>query len=430
MSKTSQILFSLLFIAGISINSFAQTISELSFYAPLPSTFDMDYINDHLVISQQYLITADVSDPTDPQLIGSVLYPGNYAYHIAAEGYHAYMAMGNNGIFAVYNIFNFATPWMTGSVSIPATSFSLAGDLFPHGNFVYLAGFDSLYVVEVSDSSNPHVINRQQIQDVGFGGAGEMNIVDSTLFITTPIALQVFDISIPSNPALLTSVTNTHAYSKGIAVDTAGKRIFLPWANALATYAGYDALDVSDPAAPVFLFSDSISFSGGDFGETVYHSNVLFISKGGGVNAFDVTPFDHHYVTSFTGSNVANSSVALDIRDSVFYNARGSGFEVLLYSGGFPTSMHEVNREINSLQLYPNPLSSTAEEINISLNKTISNAEIIVQNTLGEVEMIISGRNLAAGISRIVFPQPLSSGIHFIRISSEQEYYNDRFIVE
>src|SRR6185295_3115378 len=77
----------------------SQTISQLSFFAPLPSTFDMVYSEDHLVISQQYLITVDVSDPTDPQMVGSVLYPGSYAYQIDVEGNHAYMAMGGNGIF-------------------------------------------------------------------------------------------------------------------------------------------------------------------------------------------------------------------------------------------------------------------------------------------------------------------------------------------
>lgn len=418
------------FIFAITKNTFSQTITELSFFAPLISTFDMDYINDHLIISQQYLITVDVSDPEDPQLAGSALYPGSYAYQVAAEGTHAYMAMGGNGIFAVYNISDFSMPWMTGSVTIPSTAFLGAGDLAPHGDVVFMAGFDTLFVVDVSDSSSPNVISTQEIQEVGFGGAGAMGIVDSTLFISTPIALQVYNITDPQNPVFVTSFANPHSGQQGLAVDTPGKRVFLPWVNPLATHLGYDAIDISNPAAPVILFSDSTEFGSGDYGETAYYNNVLFISKGGGVNAFDVSPFNHHYVTSYSGPNVANSTVALDIRDSVFYNVRGGGFEVLLYSGGFPTGMNESSDGSFDLQVFPNPIISATSQLNFYLNESLDHADVMILNSLGEKVVAMENISFKSGQVKIILSQLLPKGMYFVTVKGRDQLLTRKLIVQ
>jgi hypothetical protein len=431
MKKLIRMAVLLSFIFGITKKTFSQTITELSFFSPLVSTFDMDYINDHLVISQQYLYTIDVSDPQNPQVAGQTLYPGSYAYQVAAEGNHVYMAMGGNGVFAVYNISNFSMPWLTGSVSIPSTAFLGTGDLAPHGNVVYMAGFDTLYVVDVSDSSSPHVISTQVIQDIGFGGAGAMCIIDSTLFVTTPIALQVFNITDPQNPAFVTSFANTHSSQKGIAADTIGKRVFLPWVNTFSTHTGYDALDISNPASPALLFSDSTTFGGGDFGETAYYNNVLFVSQGGGVNAFDVSPFNHHFVTSFTGQNVPNASVALDIRDSVFYNARGGGFEVLLYSGGFPTVVNDKPEQpFSSLQFLPNPVAATMTELNFSLSSSIADAHVEIRNSLGEDVEVLPHLSFTKGFVRLALSHALSPGMYFVTLINSDQSFTGKVMVE
>ena len=36
--------------------------------------------------------------------------------------------------------------------------------------------------------------------------------------------------------------------------------------------------DIQDPAVPTYLFSDSSEFGGGDFGNTNYYKNILYIS--------------------------------------------------------------------------------------------------------------------------------------------------------
>jgi len=419
MDRPSRVAFLLACLVVIGIKSFSQTISQLSFVAPLISTFDMDYINDHVIITQQKLLIYDVTDPANPDKVGSATYPGDYAYQVTAEGNRAYMGMGNGGIFAVYDISDFTNPSLTGSVPIPATSFTLSGDIIPFGNHVFLAGFDSLYVINVSDSSAPFVISKQVINDPGFSGSGAMGLVDSTLLITTPIALQIFDVSDPASPAFINSLPNSHSGQKGIAVDTSGKRIFLPWVNSLSTHVGYDAVDISNPLLPALLFADSTTFGSGDYGEVTYYNNILIISKGGGVNAFDASPFNHHFVTSFTGQDVANSTVALDIRDSIFYNARGSGLEVLLYEGGFPTAINEISHN-SKFQLYPNPVAVGSSYISFILNEAITGGTMTISNALGEEVSRFENTFYNTGVNTMALPL-LSPGIYIITIQNKEQ---------
>jgi len=65
----------------------AQVISQLSFYSPLISTFDMKYINDHLVVAQNGLLIFDVTNPKNkPQLVAQTTYPGSTAYSVKCTG--------------------------------------------------------------------------------------------------------------------------------------------------------------------------------------------------------------------------------------------------------------------------------------------------------------------------------------------------------
>lgn len=325
-------LYALLF----TVNSKAQVISQLSFYSPLINTFDMKYTDDHLVVSQNGLLIFDVSDPAKkPQLVAQTSYPGSTARAIGVQNNYAYMAFGNNGIFAVYDISSFSSPVLKGSVAIPAASFYIYGDVEPHGNYVYLSGFDSLYVVDVSNPLFPSIANALPVAHNDFNGAENMAIEGSSLFIKTPLSIQVYDITDAANPSLISSINYLHAYNNEIAADTVNHRIFLSWATVLKDFTGYDAYDVSNPAAPKFLFSDSTEFSSGDFGiiDYSYFNNVVFVSRGGSINAFDVTSAAQHgFVTNFSGEDIPNASVSIQTRDSVFFHSRGGGIEVLKYS--------------------------------------------------------------------------------------------------
>src|ERR1700687_6190454 len=99
----------------------SQTITQLSFYSSI-SIFDMKYINNHLVVSQNGFLVFDVTNTSAISLVGQSAFPDGAAHAIAAQGNNAYMAEGNNGLFAVYNISNFSAPHLTGSVTISSAT--------------------------------------------------------------------------------------------------------------------------------------------------------------------------------------------------------------------------------------------------------------------------------------------------------------------
>jgi len=313
----------------------AQVISQLSFYSPLISTFDMKYTNNHLVVSQNGLLIFDVTNPNDkPKLVAQTSYPGSTAYTIDVHGSNAYMAHGNNGIFAVYDISNFNAPVLKGSVPIPATSFYVYGDIEPYGNYVYVSGVDSLYIVDVSNPSSPFVANAIGVAHTQFNGAEEIAIERNTLFLRTPFSIYAYNITDPVLPRVTDTIPNSHAYNNGLAVDTINHRLFSPWLTALQDFTGFDTYDVSDPSQIHLLFSDSIAPGSGDFGviDYSYFNNVVFISRSGSINAFNVSDSAHGFVTDFSGEDIPNASVSIQVRDSVLFHARGGGIEVLKYS--------------------------------------------------------------------------------------------------
>ena len=308
----------------------SQTITQLSFYSSI-SIFDMKYINNHLVVSQNGLLVFDVTNPSRIALVGQASFPDGVAHSIAAQGNYAYMAEGNNGLFAVYNISNFNAPHLTGSVSIPNAS----GGLVPHGNYVYITGIDSVFVVDVSNPSSPQVIKKVFMPQAGVAGGGAIRIDGHSLFIMTTSSLKVFDISNPANPVFTTSVAFSHYLEQGLSADTVNHRLFLPWITPVdPQFMGYDAYDVSNPSSPVFLFRDSTAGGSGGFGISAYSytNNVVYLSEFGTVVAFDASSANHKFLTSFHGVAVANGIVAMDVKDSVFFDAKGGGIEVLKYT--------------------------------------------------------------------------------------------------
>jgi hypothetical protein len=405
---------------SLYIPAFSQTITELGFFAPLPSTFEMTSRNNYLFITQQGLKVFDVSNPGSPQQVGAAPYPGSYAYQIALNGNYIYLAEGGSGYFSVYNISNPLLPVLSGSVVIPSTAFVTGGDLLVVDSTAYMTGFDSLYIVNVATPSAPDFISAMQVVDTSFGSASSLAVNQNSLFVLHSSGIAVYDISSPWSPVLLDTIPRTHAYHNGLTVDTINNRLFSPWLSTLQTHLGYDAYDISNPSAPVFLFSDSIPFIGGEFGITDYYSNLLVISNGGGVHMFDVSATTHGYITSFSGTNVANSNVSVEFRDSVFYNARRGGFEILQYNGGFPTALNNASSIRNEINIHPNPAGD-----NFFVAGAIQNAELKIFDLTGR---IVYNQIVASSNQQI--NSHLAPGIYFVKVENKKKEYSQRLVIQ
>ena len=422
--KTSCLLL-LFMLIGLS-PVIAQTISQLGFYVPLPSTFEGKYVNNHLLIAQQGLRVIDVTNANSPSLTGSATYPGSYAYQIAVSGSHAYMAEGGSGYFSVYDITNINSPQISGLTVIPSTSFMTGGDLIVYNNTAYMTGGDSLYVVDVSVPSAPALITSLAVMNPGFQGGGELAVHSNTLYLMTPLALNVYDISNAISPVYISGIMHNHGYNQGLAIDSTGNRLFATWKSSLQTHMGYNCFDIASAQSPIFLFADSITSSNGEFGLCAYWQNVLLVTESGSVNAFNVTSAaNHSFISDFSGQNVANASVEIEIKDSVFYNIRGGGVEVLKLSN-WPVGTTSLNQNVNVdwLDIYPNPAH---EIISIELPEEFIPDDILVADASGRVfnlQFVVSDNELRTSVS------DLAGGIYILKAMDKQHIFQSKLVVK
>lgn len=389
----------LLFIISILFFSYytkAQTITELGFFAPLINSSDVKYINNHVVVAQQGLKIFSIANPANPVQVGSTAYPGsgNSPHQLAVQDNYAYLAEGGSGYFSIYNISNPSAPALQGSTTIPSSAFITGGDLIVKGSTAYMTGADSLYVVDVTVPTAPVNVNTLQVVNLPpFGTASSLAIDGNTLFVLHSLGIGVYDITIAASPVLLTTIPNAYAYLNGLATDTIGHRLFSPWVDALQPHLGFNVYDISSPATPVFLFSDSIAPGAGDFGNCDYYNNLFVMSRGGNVQMFNVSPLTHGFITSFSGQNVANSSISVEFRDSVFINGKRGGFEVLEYNGSFPVSLNE-NNLANTFTVYPIPF---ADYLAIQIPEDFTNKKIqfelysVTSQVIKSIEFVNTG---------------------------------------
>jgi hypothetical protein len=224
------------------------------------------------------LQTLDVSVPTNPVPLG--FYDSGPFSHVVVAGNAAYLALGFTGILIV-DVSDPSQPTLLGSVNTPGE----AHGIHVVGNTAYVAdGYEGMQVIDVTDPSSPALVatfdtrdeaNRVWVVDdtayVADGDIG-LDIIDISMLPTTPkigahgplydgfrasiddelayIAngyngLRIVDVSSPSTPILLS------------VFDTPGRAVDVRASGGVAFVADYDRglrlIDVSNPAAPKAL---------------------------------------------------------------------------------------------------------------------------------------------------------------------------------
>lgn len=185
------------------------------------------------------LVIADVSDPTQPAILGTWQSSG-YAEGLALMGKYVYLADGSYGL-RVIDVSNPVSPKETGA----ALSVNYVYDAVASGNYIYAAAGESgLIVLDVKDPSQPVQVSQLEFS----GNAYEVALSGNNVFIADAWAgVQVVDISTPQKPVLVATAA-TGGWSLGVAVF--GKKLVS--ANGAQ---GSDVFDISDPANPKLLSS-------------------------------------------------------------------------------------------------------------------------------------------------------------------------------
>ncbi len=199
------------------------------------------------------LLIVDVSNPAKPSILGT-LDTGDSAYDVAVSGSTVYVANGNSGLMTV-DVSNPAKPVKLGSYDTPYLSTGIAVS----GTTVYVGDYSSLQLIDVSDPAHPSLVGLVEgtprfLAKVAVSG-------NTVWGVDFAVGVEGFDVSDPSNPALVSSLFTT---GDATAVTAAGHFLYVA-----DDAAGLQIIDIADPEYPVVAggiplesWTDGIAISG------------------------------------------------------------------------------------------------------------------------------------------------------------------------
>lgn len=183
------------------------------------------------------LLVLDITDPSQPALLGSWVSSG-YAEGVTVVGKYAYLADGSLGL-KVIDISNPELPVEVGT----ALSSNYISDVIVFGNTAYTAAGESgLITLNIKDPKSPQKIGQFDTD----GNAYEVALSGKYVYIADAWnGIQVVDVSDPQKPFSAAKI-ETSGWSLGIAVS--GKKLVS--ANGAM---GSDIFDISGPENPKLL---------------------------------------------------------------------------------------------------------------------------------------------------------------------------------
>ncbi|MHA1289726.1 MAG: LVIVD repeat-containing protein, partial [Candidatus Thorarchaeota archaeon] len=190
------------------------------------------------------LTVVDVSDPTNPAIVGSIYDATKLkdARAVYVSGNYAYVAANDNDYLTIVDISDPANPAVAGSVQDPQGDG--AESIYVSGRYAFVKGASRIIIVDVS---NPSSLSSDDIVN-SLSGIGYATVYVAGKYLYDVCwggTFNVVDVSDPSNPTLVASVSDSDNLSGGWALTVAGK-----YAYACAFYKGLAIIDISGIDTP------------------------------------------------------------------------------------------------------------------------------------------------------------------------------------
>jgi PKD repeat protein len=220
------------------------------------------------------LQSVDISDPSRPTVVGS--FPTTYgASDLVLQGDLAYVASQDTGLL-VLDVSDPTAPTQVGILDFDERVYDVA----VHGDVAYLANYnDGVQIVDVSDPSAPTVLG--SLGDIGRTNALDVS-GDGQLVVATDRYegdFRIIDVSDPAAPVQVGLIDHTD-YALDVALD--GNIAYLSNRNY-----GLRIYDISNPAAPVDLGSIDID---GSNERVAVHGNLAYLANNwSGLRLADIT---------------------------------------------------------------------------------------------------------------------------------------------
>ena len=224
----------------------------------------IDIVGDlaHLCTQQGRFVIVNISDPRSPSLVGSMMPSASLAdaFRTAVAGNYAYVTTYHNSL-AVVNITDL-TDIVVITVVGNSTTMPVPVGLEIVGNYMYVATHHGIVLLDISDPSNPAIVNEGRIaHDVSdtdtFAYGQDVAVVGNLLYMACQSGfyhrgLAVVDISTPSS---LSEVAFFGENPNSFLEDAAGVKVAGNYAYVVGDEGSFTVIDVSNPSQPRLISS-------------------------------------------------------------------------------------------------------------------------------------------------------------------------------
>lgn len=191
----------------------------------------------------------DISDPTHPTLLSNYDTPGQ-AYQVELAGNTAFIADDTGGM-QILDISDLTHPTLINTFS----GANFANNIEVVNNTAFIANGDfmnqldgQLLIVDISDLSNLSLLGTYNLN----GWAFDVDVKDNTAFVANGnTGVEIIDVSVPTNPTLLSNYAPYDPTSVDIYFQYAGvvqivdDKMFVAYGGG-----GVHVVDISDPSLP------------------------------------------------------------------------------------------------------------------------------------------------------------------------------------
>jgi len=264
--------------------------------------------------SEAGLLIFDVSDPANPQPLGSCDTPG-VARVIALSGHYAYIADETGGL-QIADVSNSSDPRPVGCYPASGTSHIDARGIAVSGNYAYVAAYQyGLLVIDISDPTSPELVG--SLPTVG-GGAYSVAVSGHHAYLAdTGSGLEIIDVSNPYNPTWTARYTSPYgAYAVALSANCA----YLAGLS-------FEVIDIRDPANPQRVGGCG-SYSAWSVAVAGNYAYVADLYGGMGLQVIDISDPANPHSVGGNSSMVNARGVAVD-GPYVYVAAYGAGLHVL-----------------------------------------------------------------------------------------------------
>jgi hypothetical protein len=248
--------------------------------------------------SVDQLTIVDISNPTDPTIVGSIQDTVNlhWAYAVYVSGKYAYVVAYNR--LTIVDISNPSSPTVAGSISDDALDYGL----YVSGKYAYVVDYssDSLAIVDISDPSSPTVIG--SISDATqLDGAWGVYVSGKYAYVAAYSGrLTIVDISNPASPTIVGSIYDLSNLDGAGSVYVSGRYAYVSSWDAQKL----NIIDVSNPASPTIISSIQVT--------TLYGASSVFVS---GKYAY-ITGYEDDSLVIVDISNPASPVIVASVSDA------------------------------------------------------------------------------------------------------------------